>query len=323
MSNPKLTDTMTWPEIIEKIMLESNNGKDAFKKWLLSKEKDGGLFFNSNLYARAYNIQHSINTDDRDHFIVVCGKEGLGKSTLAIQLACMIDPTFNIKRICFKPIDFIQGIRQAKKGDCFILDEGNLFVFSRESLGADNVMIVKLFALMRQKNLCVIINVPNFFTLDSYVRDHRTDTLIYCRDKGKFTCYVKKAIQIISKEGHAYKQINGVIVPHGTFFPGYWNKFLPKINDISEESYKQHKGNQFAEFLDDLESNVAQTNKGNGELITTTEALKIIPGKTLHHLIDLIKKGEVKGKRIGQRWYVYKSALMDTESKTQAGGTLT
>ena len=79
----------------------------------------------------------------------------------------------------------------------FVLDEGNLFLFSRESMSDSNRNMVKLFALMRQRNACIILNVPNFFTVDSYVRDHRVGTLNYLHARGKYQCFVRKAIKII------------------------------------------------------------------------------------------------------------------------------
>jgi hypothetical protein len=308
---------MNWAEITEKIMVESECNTPAFKKWLLTKKNDGGVFFNPMIYRRAFYIQDDINNNDSDHFIVVSGKEGKGKTTIAICMACTIDPTFNISRICFKPIDFIKGIRNAPKGACFVLDEGNLFLFSRESLGADNIMMVKLFALMRQKNICVIICVPNFFTLDSYVRDHRVDTLINCTEKGQFQCYVKKAIKIISSEGYKYKNIEGIIVPAGTRFSGYFNKFFPKINDISIETYKQHKGNQFEIFLDELECMIGKQD-GGSEYIAVSVAEKIVP---LHRdtYVRYIKSGKFEGKKIAGRWFVHRKCL--TNSSYAGGGS--
>lgn len=308
MPQPKLTDKLSWGEITEKIMTECNNRKPKFQKWLMSKEQLGGYFFNSLLYGRAYNIQESILHDDRDHFICVAGKEGTGKSTLAIQLASVIDPNFRLDKICFRPIDFIKGIRYSQPGDCFVLDEGNLFLFSRESMSDENRFMVKLFALMRQRNLCVIICVPNFFTLDSYVRDHRVDSLIYLQRKAHLYVYVKKAIQIISKEGAKYKQIRGIRVPHGTYFPGYFNRELPKLNDITVETYQKYKAQHFDQFIEDLEEAV-QSKQGDPELISLKEASQLT-GTHRKTLRAAITRGELPARRIGTKLLLDRRAVL-------------
>lgn len=304
--NP-LIEEKSWKEIVEHIVYKSKNWKPDFKKWLLSKEYLGGYFFNPLLYSRLYNIKKSINEDDMDHFIVVTGKEGTGKSTLAVQIASLVDPTFNLNRVCFKMADYLNQLRHSKPGQAFILDEGNMFLFSRESYSEDNRFMVKLFALMRQRNLLTIICVPNFFTLDSYVRDHRADTLIYSHKRGKFICYVKVAIKIISKLGSAYKRVGGHKIPSGTFFAGYWNKEFPSINNVNQNTYKEHKAQHFAKFLDEI-SKFSKMKEGNTKFIPMTKARKILP---LSHngMISAIESGEIKARKIVGKWFIDREHL--------------
>lgn len=309
----RLTDDLTWPEIINKICRESNKDTPKYRKWLNDKSELGHLFFNSIMYSRCFNIQNALLNDDRDHFICVSGKEGSGKSTLGVQLASVISPNFRLENICFEPSQFIRGIKYSKPGDCFVLDEGNLFLFSRESMSDANRMMVKIFALMRQKNLCVIICVPNFFTLDSYVRDHRVDTLINIKRKGAFYCYVKGAIKIISKEGFKFKNIQGIRVPEGTYFAGGFIKEFPKINDIDSETYRKYKGQQFDGFLDELEA-YARKREGDADYISVTDASKMmsVQGDLIRKLIH---KGELEAVKMGSKWVVSKDSLVKRQNK--------
>lgn len=304
-----MNDDITWEERTKNIMISSKNYTDSFKEWLLSKEHLGGNYFDSMLYRRCNHIQHKINNNDRDHFIVVSGKEGLGKSTLALQIASFLDPSFNLSRVCFKMYDFVNALRTAKTGQTFILDEGNMFLFSRESMGEGNRLMLKLFALLRQKNLCIIICVPNFWTLDSYVRDHRVDTLMWVHTKAKYNCYTGKAIKIISKEGHKFKRISGIRVPVNTFWSGYFNKGIPTLNDINHESYKEHKGEHFDEFLEDIVTIVEEREKKN-TYISLREAKQIVP---LHRdtIIKLIKDKKIEGKQVGGKWFVLRKNLLE------------
>src|SRR3989338_6722868 len=186
-----MREEMTWNERVAHIILKSKNNKHGFKDWLLSKEYMKGQYFDYFMYSRLFNIYKSLTQEDRDHFIVVSGKEGSGKSTLALQIASVLDPKFNLNNVFFKINAFVAALRTAQIGDTFVLDEGNLFIFSRESMKDENKLMLKLFAIMRQKRLCIIINVPNFFTLDTYVRDHRADMLVYVHQRGKYVSFVK------------------------------------------------------------------------------------------------------------------------------------
>jgi len=302
-----LNERYSWAELTAKIIRESESDSPSFEKWVKSKEGLGGNFFSSLLWKRLYNIQKSVNKEDRDHFIVISGKEGSGKSTLAIQGASVLDPDFCIKKICYKPIQFIHGLKEARKGDTFELDEGNLFLFSRESMGYDNKSMVKLFAIMRQKNLVVIICVPNFFTLDSYVRDHRVDTLIQIYKRGNFHCYTGKAIKIISREGSRFKNVTGIKVPYGTFFTGSFNKQMPIINDLTDEAYRENKGEQFDEFLNELEEAAGKMETAGMYLgIKDAAAMLNVSTATIYKLIWAKK---LQAKQMGAKWVINKEYL--------------
>jgi len=304
----QLIDKFTWEEITEQIILKCNYDKPKFKNWLLTKEGLGGYYFSALLWLRAYHIQDKINNEDLDHFIVVTGKEGSGKSTLAIQLACVIDPNFKLNRICFTMMDFLKQIEDAPKGACFILDEGNLFLSSREAMTLGNRFMQKLMAVMRQRNLCVIINVPNFWTVDSYVRNHRTDTLIYVNSRGNFRAYKDIAIPLCSKWGMATKSFNGVKVPSNHVWKGSFNRYLPTINDISHEQYKNYKADTFTEFLEDLKTFVEETDRKNNKFVSIREAKGIIPLQD-ETIIKNIKSGEFKGKKVGGKWFILRKSL--------------
>lgn len=315
MPRKKLTELKSWDEIVDKIYNDVKKKKPQFKQWLKKKEKLGGYFFDSYMHYKLYNVQKVINQDDYDHFIVIAGKEGCGKSTLGIQMACMIDPKFKLSNICFKMADFLKQLEDSKPGRTFILDEGNMFLLSREAFSQDNIFMVKLFAIMRQKNLCVIICVPNFFTLDSYVRDHRVDTLVYVHKRGKYVAFVKKAIRIISNKGNRFKQVGGHKIPEGNCWPGYFNKEIPRINDVNIKTYLGLKGDHFDFFLEELQKAVRSRDE-KSEFMPIALARKIIPlGNTKY--TEMLASGELRGTRFGGRWFVHRKSLEEMANRQE------
>jgi hypothetical protein len=100
------------------------------------------------------------------------------------------------------------------------------------------------------KNLNIVICIPNFFLLSTYIRDHRVKTLIAITERGKYHGYVRDAITKISKEGYAKKQVIGVRVPDGTTWRGYFNNQFPVINDLNRDEYENWKEQNINNMMD-------------------------------------------------------------------------
>lgn len=195
----------------------------------------------------------SLQKKDKDCILALDGREGAGKSTLALQIGKYVDPTLTLSRVVFSPEDFKHAIFNAKKGQCVIYDEAFTGLSSRASLSAVNRYLVSLMMQMRQKNLFVIIVLPTFFLLDKYVALFRTRALIHVYEssgrRGYFKVYnpkLKKLLYLLGKQTYSY-------VPHKvrTRFRGrFYGKFA--LGDEKEEDrYRKKK----AKALEEVERN--------------------------------------------------------------------
>ncbi len=143
------------------------------------------LYMDNKLYTQlTTKVKPNIHKKDKDWVGVIDGGEGVGKSVLAMQIAKVLDPNFNLKKVCMTPNEFTTAIVKARKGDCIVFDEAFTGLSSRASLTEVNKIIVSLMMEMRQKNLFVLIVMPTFFLLDKYVA--------LWRAKGLFHVYLKK-----------------------------------------------------------------------------------------------------------------------------------
>jgi energy-coupling factor transporter ATP-binding protein EcfA2 len=224
-----------------------------FQKWIYTKENTGNTFFNVSMYLWCFRRQEEINKQDKDCCVVVTGKEGSGKSTLAIQMASIIDPSFQLNQIFFSREDLLIWCKNNinnTKGKAVILDEGNLFLFSREAMKSGSLTMIKFLAQCRQLNLFLILCIPDYKTIDLNIRRHRIDYLFnVVRAKSWAVCSDKEAINKINFL--IAKGINMNKVEHHTMWGTHWISKLPKINDISDESYKSIKKDNFSTFLDE------------------------------------------------------------------------
>lgn len=296
---------LSWEEIVEriseKLKLNRESQKDnIFLKWLNSK-KDVGFLFDSVMIKRTWEISKRLKRD-YDHFLVISGYEGEGKSTLGIQLGSYIDPEFSQDKICYTATQFLNALVKVPKGSCILIDEGGQNLFSREAMTLTNRMLIKSFMVMRQRNLCVIICIPNFHLLDSYIRLHRVNTLIHLRRRGFYRAITGNfAIKKVTMDGAKYKEILSVKIPPGMFWDGYFRKEFP--NTISREEYNENKAKNMMKMIEKLSD---EHDFFEIKMIPATKAAKEL-GCGDSALKELIQNGKLDGKKIGARWYLTKA----------------
>lgn len=134
---------------------------------------------------------------NKDRIYIVFGREREGKSTWTFQQAKFIDPTFNIKRICFTPKQFLEQIRNAPPGSVVVFDEAFRGFSSKSALSKVNKQLVQAVMEVGRRNLIIFIVSPSFSLLENYIALHRSHALfqIYERKDGKFRgwrCYNRK-----------------------------------------------------------------------------------------------------------------------------------
>lgn len=185
------------------------------------------------------NLKHmkkEVLKKDYDGFIVIDGQEGFGKTTLAMQTALYLDPTFNLDRVVFTMDDFIEAAENAKKGEAIVFDETMGYLSARGAMSSFNRKLIKVFSEMRSRNLFIILNIPSFFELDKYPAIHRSTFLCHVYRRGFFGGYnyvKKKNLYIFGKKYYSYSN------PKANFI-GKFPKYFPF--DKAEYEAKKQKG---------------------------------------------------------------------------------
>ena len=146
------------------------------------------------------DIVKDILRKDMDFFMVVDGYEGLGKTTLALEICNYIDDDFNLGKLAFTGDEFIGVLRNAEPYSAVLLDEGGTVLFSRRAMDEMNKRIVELLMTIRAKNLFFCLCLPNIFWLDVYARKHRVGALAHVTKRGRFSFYSKRRIGQMLKE---------------------------------------------------------------------------------------------------------------------------
>ena len=180
--------------------------------------------------------------EDWDCVFTIDGREGSGKSVLAMQIVeylCHdLGGSLKIENVVFTPFEFLDAIKRAKKFEGIIYDEAFTGLDSSGSYQFVNRTLIKAIAEIRQKNLFVCIVMPTYFDLMKYVALWRSRFLIhtYTPDnwqRGYFTFFndaKKKDLFLKGKKFYEY----GVV--KANFYGRFSGAYV-----ISEKEYRQKK----------------------------------------------------------------------------------
>ena len=175
---------------------------------------------------------------DWDMIFVIDGKEGSGKSVMAMQCAYYCDPSPDlIDRITFTPDSFKKAVLNAKPFQAVIYDEAHSGLNARASMSLINRNLISMLTEIRQRNLFVFIVLPTFFDLDKYVALWRSRALIHVytngSQRGLFAAYNTKKKMMLYLKGKPFYKYN-VQTPN---FHGKFSNFYP----VDEAEYRKRK----------------------------------------------------------------------------------
>jgi len=193
------------------------------------------------IFQQFQKAKRMILESDQDRIYVVTGREGLGKSKLARQLAYSIDPTISLDRIVFTSEDFKSAIKKAKKGQAIIFDECFRGLSSKGSISKENKELVELLMECRQLNLVIFLVLPSFFLLEKYAAIFRSTALFNVMASKKnfklryfkvYNYHQKKLLYIFGKQMMDYSKPK---------IKKSWRFYNKEVPSIDFDAYKVKK----------------------------------------------------------------------------------
>jgi hypothetical protein len=139
-------------------------------------EKDALPFPCSNSFYKYFNhIKYKLHNEDTEVWGALVGtkkhRRGCGKSVRAQEIAYIVnDGKVDITKIAFTKDEFIRAVLSSRK-ECIVADEGVSIFFSRAAMTKEGRLMAELADQIRQRNLCIIICIPNPLNLDTTILD--------------------------------------------------------------------------------------------------------------------------------------------------------
>ena len=174
--------------------------------------KNKERYFDGWIYKGYEDVKNKLIKKDWDWVTIVDGLEGSGKSTIAQQVAVLVDPTFNLDRVVFNPEDFKKAIHKSKPYQAIIYDEAYNTMSSGKAMHNAQKSVLSMLAEIRQKNLFLFFCCPTFFDIIKNLAMWRSKTLIHCYtdeqyNRGYFRAYnttMKNQLYIQGKKYYSY-----------------------------------------------------------------------------------------------------------------------
>lgn len=121
-----------------------------------------------------------------DKIVAVTGREGYGKSTLALWLARAVEPELSVDDIIFSREKLQSRLKNADSGETIVVDEAGISMFAQEWWDKMQREVVKRLVAGRVKGLRIFFVSPHKNMLNNQIRNRRLDQWIYTLPVGRY-----------------------------------------------------------------------------------------------------------------------------------------
>lgn len=210
---------------------------------------------------------------DRDAVGVVFGDNRMGKSTLALQIARIVNNGENKGNLPRESIamgneGFWKGLQELDKYSAIHLDELSGVFYSKDSMTSEQKKRKKRMKTAAKKNQFVIGCDTQYFQIDKEFRTDKVDFAIHVSSRGNFEFYGPKLIERFEKD----KDTGRAITPSPLFsgsFPELDDELWNRYQEVEDEKLEMKDLKEDEEDGKDLED-VAEEVKASSEDFTKT-----------------------------------------------------
>ena len=112
-----------------------------------------------------------VRQQDEDFIMLITGQTRSGKSTLAIEMAMLMDSEFEMERQILFDIKDLKRRIYEERGRVYLLDEAIFDAFNRDSMSMMNKFLIKVFTVCAERNHVILMLIPKVKWLDKPVKE--------------------------------------------------------------------------------------------------------------------------------------------------------
>lgn len=229
-----------------------------------------------NLYAIT---MHFFTENDFDYVSVVMGMEGIGKSSLALNLGTTLSKfklenggyrSFDIENIIFAKDNFKDASRKmlSFKNSVIMFDEARSFFDLRMSMSPERLQQLEIITTERYRRNIYLLCVSDINEIDKYFRERRARTCFVIPDRGIFFALQNKAFFGMGEDRFGLEKLNNSITysnvsyrdsisilaslptnfGYGFFNKVHDSKLWEEYRKMKELSYEKYKRKSILEY---------------------------------------------------------------------------
>lgn len=191
--------------------------------------------------------------NDFDSVVLFLGDEGKGKSTLALQIATQVDPSFNVDRIAFDIDTYIGIASTLKPGEAALLDELAIGGASFDAMKPENRRMKRFFTTNRTLRLVHLLCSPRLAEVEKFLH-RRAAFSVYISKRG--LSHVRKPLRTEFGKGTYWKEV--LRLRFGPFSGPLWADYLRRKEAFARVAGLDRDGNIHEDDLGDTGSNSAR-----------------------------------------------------------------
>ena len=250
---------------------------------------------------RSYKIKEfaglikDILKSNRDVVIVYSGFSGEGKTTFGVHTAKAVSSEFDMKfsfekNMAISADDFLEKALKLPRYSTLMGDEAINIFFKRESLNKDRIKAIKIMDTIRKRNLCLILNIPQFWSLDTHILQGKVRFWGYI-DKRK-SCHMFRPIRHPFSEDVWNRRINKKAVWNWDDL-SYISKIKNYIGTFAFEKMSKEEEAEYQSYFDNMmveeEKKIFKTLAEFRSFIRDSELMGILKLKNL----KMLKSGAI------------------------------
>lgn len=184
------------------------------------------------------------NRRNFQYIAIIAGIPGTGKTTLSFNMASYVCPWFSERYICFTADEFIKLTTTCPKFSAVILDESFEAFNSKGSMTKDFKKVLNHLQIVRQRNLFLFLNLPNFFDLSKNIAVFLASHLFFVYSdregtRGRFLVFDRDAKRELYVKGSRFMDYSCV---NANFMARF---YVNKGMILDEETYEAKKLKHF------------------------------------------------------------------------------
>lgn len=228
--------------------------------WVDAKSNEPHLYLDGFLKKKLDKIKF-MQAKDWDCIFVIVGMEGSGKSTLSFTLGqYLFDMKLTINHIAAGSDDALDKLKALPDGSLLIIDEAELLFSSKDTMTREQKQLTKVFMIIRQKKMVLILVSPSFFDLSKYIAVDRSRFLIRTYtdrnlNRGYYAYWGQKKKKKLYKEGK--RSFGSYSKPKADFVGKFTNYILP----FNEEYQKTKMKSLMEAFSGSKKESIRLTNE--------------------------------------------------------------